>query len=176
MLSYAACLRRTLHVVPRPRPALESVTLRQARPLQQTSRTFSAEAPAAPSRLPSGTDILKAEIDPAVKAEDEGNGVPDKKARERLERNIMKELHYLQDPYKIAERVVAALEKDRYEEALFMTQKASKRYEVVVSWNHLIDYMLRKQQVRKAMKLYNEASSIHAKHCRPGTSPDSDYR
>ncbi|KAJ4308218.1 hypothetical protein N0V84_012227 [Fusarium piperis] len=157
MLSYGACLRRTLHVIPRRRPALESVNLLHARPLLQTTRAFSAEAPTTPSRLPSGTDILKAEIDPAVKEEEEdGNGIPDKKARERLERNVMKELQYLQDPYKIAERVQAALAKDQYDEALFMTQKASKGYEVVVSWNYLIDYTLRKQQLRKAIKLYNE--------------------
>ncbi|KAM6519716.1 hypothetical protein FALCPG4_013317 [Fusarium falciforme] len=156
MLSYGACLRRTLHAVPRRRPALESTTLLQARPLRQTIRAFSAEATTTTSRMPSGTNVLKAEIDPAVKEQEEENGVSEKKARERLERNVLKELHYLQDPYKIAERVQAALEKDKYDEALFMTQKASKDYAVVVSWNHLIGYMLKKQQLRKAIKLYNE--------------------
>lgn len=121
-------------------------------------------------------DVLKAEIDPAVKEQEEETGVSDKKAREKLERNVLKELHYLQDPYKIAERVQAALEKDKYDEALFMTQKASKDYPVVVSWNHLIGYMLKKQQLRKAIKLYNEVSNMHAKHCRPGTFSNSDSR
>ncbi|KAM6526354.1 hypothetical protein FSOLCH5_002470 [Fusarium solani] len=156
MLSYSTCLRRTLHAVPRRRPALESTTLLQARPLRQTIRAFGAEATTTTSRMPSGTDVLKAEIDPAVKEQEEENGVSEKKTRERLERNVLKELHYLQDPYKIAERVQAALEKDKYDEALFMTQKASKDYAVVVSWNHLIGYMLKKQQLRKAIKLYNE--------------------
>lgn len=176
MLSYGTCLRRTLHSVPRRRPALESTTLLQARPLRQTIRAFSAEATTTTSRMPSGTNVLKAEIDPAVKEQEEENGVSEKKTRERLERNVLKELHYLQDPYKIAERVQAALEKDKYDEALFMTQKASKDYAVVVSWNHLIGYMLKKQQLRKAIKLYNEASNIDAKHCRPGTFSDSDSR
>ncbi|RSL50373.1 hypothetical protein CEP51_015355 [Fusarium floridanum] len=156
MLSYGACLRRTLHVIPSRRPALQSATLLQTRPLRQTIRVLSVEVTTTPSKIPSGTDVLKAEIDPAVKEEKKEDGVSEEKTKERMNRNVMKELQYLQDPYKIAERVLAALEKDKFEEALFMTQKASKDYPVVVSWNHLIDYTLRKQQLRKAIKLYNE--------------------
>ncbi|KAL2680777.1 hypothetical protein Neosp_008380 [[Neocosmospora] mangrovei] len=156
MLSYGTCLRRTLHAVPRRRLALESTTLLQSHPLRQTIRAFSAETTTTTSRVPSGTNVLKAELEPTVKEEEEENGVADKKAREKLERNVLKELHYLEDPYKIAERVQAALEKDEYEKALFMTQKASKDHAVVVSWNHLIGYTLKKQQLRKAIKLYNE--------------------
>ncbi|RSL59111.1 hypothetical protein CEP54_007448 [Fusarium duplospermum] len=156
MLSYSACFRRTLNVFPRRRPILESATILQARPLRQTIRAFSAEATTTPSRIPNGTDVLKAEIDPAVKKEKGEDGASEEKAKDRMKRNLMKELQYLQDPYKIAERVLAALQKDKFDEALLMTQMASKNYPVVVSWNHLIDHMLRNQRLRGAIKLYNE--------------------
>ncbi|KAM5345525.1 hypothetical protein ACJ41O_011386 [Fusarium nematophilum] len=79
-----------------------------------------------------------------------------KKAKLKLQRGVKKQLEYMDDPWKIGQYVEQALAKDRYDEALLLTQTASKNLQVVVSWNHLINYMLQKQQLRNAVKLYND--------------------
>ncbi|KAI0526472.1 hypothetical protein F5B22DRAFT_159488 [Xylaria bambusicola] len=67
-----------------------------------------------------------------------------------------KELEYLNDALHIANRVAAALNKDDFEVAAQITRQASKDKNVIVSWNHLIDYQLRNGRIHAAMKLYNE--------------------
>ncbi|KAK5629589.1 hypothetical protein RRF57_005304 [Xylaria bambusicola] len=69
-----------------------------------------------------------------------------------------KELRYLSDALHIANRVAAALTKDNFEVAAQITRQASKNKNVVVSWNHLIDYQLRNGRIHAAMKLYTEVS------------------
>jgi len=70
------------------------------------------------------------------------------------------------DPYKTAgfvrEKLLAA---DRLEEALLLTQKSSKYGQMVVAWNHLIDYQLSKQRLGAATTTYNEAG-LPSPNCR----------
>jgi hypothetical protein len=92
--------------------------------------------------------------------------VGEQRKRDKLQRAVKKQLTYLEDPWKIAQHVDLALAKDRYDEALLLTQRASKEHQVVVAWNHLISYQLEKQQLKKAIKLYNEVSCIRLReHC-----------
>ncbi|KAI0802535.1 hypothetical protein GGR55DRAFT_683176 [Xylaria sp. FL0064] len=73
-----------------------------------------------------------------------------------VERIVRKELEYLRDPLHIATRVKLALNKDDFQLAGALTREASKKYNVTVSWNHLIDYQLGAQRLGPAIKLYNE--------------------
>jgi pentatricopeptide repeat protein len=77
----------------------------------------------------------------------------------RLEWVVRKHLERLDDPYGIAQHVENTLKKDRFEEALLLTQTASKDNQVVVSWNHLISYLFEKQRLHAAIKLFNEVSN-----------------
>jgi hypothetical protein len=52
-----------------------------------------------------------------------------------------------------------ALATDRYEEALLLTKTAGKDRQVVVAWNHLLGYLLGKQKLREAIKLYNDVGA-----------------
>ncbi|KOS18403.1 Pentatricopeptide repeat-containing protein 2 [Escovopsis weberi] len=84
------------------------------------------------------------------------SSVAEKKSRERLERIVRRHLEHMSDPWKIAQYVDDALQKDRFDEALLLTQKASKDVQVVVSWNHLINYQLGKDNIKGAVRLFNE--------------------
>ncbi|KAI0887531.1 uncharacterized protein GGS22DRAFT_198774 [Annulohypoxylon maeteangense] len=67
-----------------------------------------------------------------------------------------KHLQYLKDPLDIANQVRKSLGKDNFEEAVIMTRKSSRDTKVTVSWNHLIDYELKRDRIHAALKLYNE--------------------
>ncbi|KAM0274432.1 hypothetical protein ACHAQH_007840 [Verticillium albo-atrum] len=62
----------------------------------------------------------------------------------------------MDDPFVIAQHVHRTLAKDRYDEALLLVQKASKTAQCVVSWNHLIDYQMKKQKLNAAIRLLND--------------------
>ena len=79
-----------------------------------------------------------------------------KRRQKQLEFAVGKHLQYLKDPLKIAEHVQATLAKDRYDEALLLVRTASRDTKVTVSWNHLIDYLMKQQRLNAAIKLYNE--------------------
>jgi len=72
------------------------------------------------------------------------------------EEHLQTELKYLKDPYKLAEHVAYMLEKDGGEKALALVRLATKSNAVTVSWNHLIDYHMRKGATKKALDTYNE--------------------
>lgn len=61
------------------------------------------------------------------------------------------------DPWAVGQYVEKALARDAFDEALLLVQKASAGdQQVVVAWNHLIDYQFNKQQLKRAIKLYND--------------------
>lgn len=83
-----------------------------------------------------------------------------KKDLERLERSAKRQLQQNSDPWHVAKQVEHALEKGRYDEALLLTKTASRSTQVPVSWNHLIDYKMKNQQLREAVKLYNDVRAL----------------
>ncbi|KAG5925490.1 hypothetical protein E4U53_003292 [Claviceps sorghi] len=94
-----------------------------------------------------------------------------KKQRQKLQRAVKKHLAHMDDPWKIAQHVEQTLQKNRFDEALLLTQQSSKDGQVVVAWNHLIGYQLERQQLKQAIKLFNDASTMtrplalgHTKH------------
>jgi len=72
---------------------------------------------------------------------------------------VRKELQYLKDPVDAAYHVRAVLKKGDFEHAAHLTRLATKTMNVVVSWNHLIEYQLGKDSIHHALKLYNEVSA-----------------
>ncbi|KAL7918128.1 hypothetical protein ACQKWADRAFT_305048 [Trichoderma austrokoningii] len=137
----AACLRR----------ALQASTRRSVLPAPlQTGRRYASSIA---SKIAEQTDAPRSLVLEPVDSE-----VSKKKDRERLERIVKKELAHMNtdDPWKIAQYVENALVTDRFEEALLLTKTAGKDRQVVVAWNHLIGYLLGKQRLRDAIKLYND--------------------
>ncbi|KAK3724142.1 hypothetical protein LTR37_001264 [Vermiconidia calcicola] len=66
------------------------------------------------------------------------------------------ELKYLTDTFKLAEHVQYTLRCEKPEKALDLCRLASKKQEVIVSWNHCIDWHIQRGKVDDAMKIYNE--------------------
>lgn len=70
--------------------------------------------------------------------------------------HLQTELRYLKDPLKLADHVVTLLRQDEYPKALELVRMSSKDAACTVSWNHLIDYEMSKDNVTKAMSLYHD--------------------
>jgi pentatricopeptide repeat protein len=66
------------------------------------------------------------------------------------------ELRYLKDPLKLSEHVKYTLKCGKFEKALDLCRLASKTMSCVVSWNAVIDYLMKKYKVNEALKVYNE--------------------
>lgn len=153
-LACSTCFRRAAQAACRgsiPLADANTTTLRSgvgnALPLiQSTSRHYTTAA-ATTSIVDAPQTLSTQNVDPAV---------ADKKNRDRLQRVVKKHLDHMEDPWKIAKYVEQTLARDRYDEALLLVQKASKDGQVVVAWNHLIDYQLGKQQLKQAIRLYND--------------------
>ena len=83
------------------------------------------------------------------------------KSREKAIRwKVKKHLEYLDNNFKIAEHVERTLERGDYDEALLLVREASRDGDLVVSWNHLIGYLMRNQRLHAAVKLYNEVRPL----------------
>ncbi|KAL1301814.1 hypothetical protein AAFC00_006002 [Neodothiora populina] len=74
----------------------------------------------------------------------------------KLERAVKKELVYLKDPLKHANHVRQTLRENDIEKALALCRIASKEMQVIVSWNHTIDWLLARRHLKLAIKTYNE--------------------
>lgn len=69
------------------------------------------------------------------------------------------ELQWLPDPFRLAEHVAELLQSPRaidHLKALALTRQASRRGQVVVSWNHLIDWNMGHGHAQEAVKLFQE--------------------
>jgi pentatricopeptide repeat protein len=64
------------------------------------------------------------------------------------------------DPYTIGKYVERALARGAFEEAHLLVVKATSRmdHQLTVSWNALIDHMLKKDRIKDAIKIYNDVS------------------
>lgn len=67
-------------------------------------------------------------------------------------------LVHINDSWVLAKHIDELLAKDQYDQALVTVEMACKNVPTTVSWNHLIDHLLKKQQTRKAMTTYNNVS------------------
>lgn len=145
LVNCAACLRRAVQASSRNRPLAGILPV-----LPQTSRHYASVAPTSIERADAPQNLVLEPVD---------SDVSKKKDFERLQRIVKKELQHMDDPWKIAQYVERALASDRFDEALLLTKTAGKERQVVVAWNHLINYLLGKQQLKNAIKLFNDVST-----------------
>src|ERR1700712_1517504 len=93
-------------------------------------------------------------------------------AREKyLKRAMWQESKYLVDPLKLAQEIVQKLRDNQLEEALELVRASEKAndgkgVENVVSWNHIIDWLMGQESPGEAWKVYNEMK-------KRGHKPDS---
>ena len=66
------------------------------------------------------------------------------------------ELRYLKDPLKLSEHVKYTLRCNKPTKALDLCRLASKTMSCVVSWNAVIDWLMRANKINEALKVYNE--------------------
>ncbi|XXH05186.1 hypothetical protein Hte_011611 [Hypoxylon texense] len=150
MFTCNACLRR----------AFASIANHPLRPrrIPPTLKPFHAStqsrAPRKSAYAESGALAEATKNDPNPEKDSENSRAP--RVSKSQEWAAEKQLQYLKDPLHIAEYVSKTLGKDRFEEAALITRKASKNTKVVVSWNYLIDYQIRRDKLHAAIKLYNE--------------------
>ncbi|RCI13958.1 hypothetical protein L249_7926 [Ophiocordyceps polyrhachis-furcata BCC 54312] len=150
ILRCAACLRKTM-------AAELSPSSRLALPVGRGRRSYATEAgDIALYDYPAADSAHYVPPKEIVKDQNAVNSLT-KTGVARLRRVVNKHLTYMDDPWKIGKYVEATLAKDRFEEALLLTQTVSKDHDVVVSWNHLIGYQMQKQQLTKAIKLFNDS-------------------
>ena len=119
------------------------VTRYYSQAAESTTQSAARQTTTSANATPSSADSADADADAA-------------KNTAKLRRTVKKHLSNSSDPYIIAQHVETILKKDQYDEALLLTQQASKDQNVVVAWNHLIGYQLEKQRLKAGMKLYND--------------------
>lgn len=66
------------------------------------------------------------------------------------------ELRYLKDPLKLEQHIKYTLRCDKPDKALDLCRLASKSMDCVVSWNRVIEWLLNKNKINDALKVYNE--------------------
>ncbi|UKZ78217.1 hypothetical protein TrVFT333_005952 [Trichoderma virens FT-333] len=166
LVGCAACLRRAVQASSRSRPLAEAASIWTASGvvpvLPQTSRHYASVAAPSTERTDAPRSLVLEPVDSEASK---------KKNFERLQRIVKKELQHMDDPWKIAQYVEKALAKDRFDEALLLTKTAGKEQQVVVAWNHLINYLLGKQQLKNAIKLYNDTFTVIFRGCAQSQHP-----
>ncbi|KAK5169577.1 uncharacterized protein LTR77_005554 [Saxophila tyrrhenica] len=119
---------------------------------------FRRHASTAVATTPPAEDLLVPGRQPVVdKPESQTDGDKQQKTVPVAnERHLKTELRYLQDKVKLAEHVHYTLRCDKPEKALDLCRLASKQQEVIVSWNHCVDWYIQRGKVDEAIKIYNE--------------------
>lgn len=162
LLHGGACLRRALQLAPRQRLEIRPASAFQTRSFQHSQRMFNSTTTPTTEVTTTAQDassIADAITKDAPKSLDApaDEAIWKKKETLKMERAVNKELQYLNnDPWKVAEYVRRALEAKKFDEAHLLVQKGSKDMQLVVPWNLLLEYLLDQQQVKAAIKLFNE--------------------
>lgn len=159
MFECRACLSRTLRAIAG--DALNARSIGRTRPPNLTPRrtTPPIRRAASTSAATKNTSVLQ-----TSNGDDFGDGdsvdTADATAEKRLarkgEKALRTELQYLSDPLKLAEHVHYTLRCRKPEKALNLCRLASKERQVIVSWNHCVDWYMTNNQPDEAIKIYNE--------------------
>ncbi|GAB7363136.1 hypothetical protein MBLNU230_g3424t1 [Neophaeotheca triangularis] len=72
------------------------------------------------------------------------------------EKDLKLELRYLKDPMKLADHVHYTLRCEKPDKAVDLCRVASRSMECIVSWNHVIDWNMKRNRIPEALKIYNE--------------------
>ena len=158
MLECRACVLRCIRAIAgdafRPQRLPRRRLLLTPRISHQTFRRHASTAVA----LPDHEDELVPGKQPLP--DEDGGGEDGNKQLKGLslqdKKNLNLELKWLSDPLKLAEHVHYTLRDNKPEKALDLCRLASKKQEVIVSWNHVVDWHMSKGKVDQAIKIYNE--------------------
>ena len=189
MLRCNACIRRTLSIVldgagrlqPQSQPAMTAArlstrSLSYRRPLRRPVKydNYAAAASQAPKSqaypddlpAPSADSIshLKQGIEKTYKPLWRIRNGQNKQHSKSIdipptEGEVQREIRWLRDPLKHADRVARLLGEDKYFMALALTREASGDLQCIVSWNHLVDFNMAKGDHKAALKTYHEVRS-----------------
>ena len=119
-------------------------------PIRRAASTAAATKQARPN------DLISTEQFNEGDAFDEADAKKQKGLAIKDERALRTELKYLSDPLKLAEHVRYTLRCNKPDKALDLCRLASKHQEVIVSWNHCVDWHMSQGRVDEAIKIYNE--------------------
>ncbi|KAI1180413.1 hypothetical protein F4777DRAFT_315376 [Nemania sp. FL0916] len=176
MFTCTACLRRAFDVFPQrnlpgnlrtscsrpppsPSPSPSSSPFQAASKSSRLRRSYATVVARAPPANPTPHALVAPRRDKRRRTE-HGQNSQNRASAPMLGRETewaaRKELEYLGDALLIAKRVKTALAKDNFDLAITIARQASKRNNVVVTWNHLIEYQLQNQRMHAALKLYSE--------------------
>ncbi|KAG6110307.1 hypothetical protein E4U31_006011 [Claviceps sp. LM219 group G6] len=147
IISCRACLSKTARVATYSRSRLvltasRITTAHLGRPSERRYATTASATPAEGLGLPQPGRSPESDAGHARKQE-----------QLKLRRAVKKQLGHLNDSWAVAQRVEETLAKDRFDEALLLTQEASRDGQMVVSWNRLIEYLFKEQQLSQAIKM-----------------------
>ncbi|KAL2410640.1 hypothetical protein ABEF91_000068 [Exophiala dermatitidis] len=98
--------------------------------------------------------------DVLAREENRGRLITDSTGR-NLDRAMRLEAKYLVDPLKLAQSVVEKLRDDDFDAAMSLVRASEKSrdgmpVDNIVSWNHIIDWLMSKSEPSLAWKVYNE--------------------
>ncbi len=91
---------------------------------------------------------------------------PEPRSTRLNERNLETELKYLRDPLKLADHVRYVLDQDDGDKAVALVRLSSKTAANTVSWNHVIDWQMKKGRTQAAITTYNEVCRKLPPHLR----------
>jgi len=83
-------------------------------------------------------------------------------------------MRYLPDRWHHSKLIQKLLAQDRRDEALLLVQRSSKDFQIIVSWNFLIEYDLKNQRLHSAVKLFNDVSPARTQGTGRRTRPAAD--
>ena len=122
----------------------------------QTTRRLASTA-VATKRNGSNSRLAEGKQPVNKDAEDNGeNGKKETRLTTNEEKALRTELRYLEDPLKLAQHVHYTLRCNKPEKALDLCRLASKDQQVIVSWNHVVDWHMTRGKINEGIKIYNE--------------------
>ncbi|CAK3920693.1 Hypothetical predicted protein [Lecanosticta acicola] len=158
MLECRACVLRCIRTIvgdalspQRPlvlTPRIESYNY----PLRRRLATRARPTPQKPP-IDFDADERFADNEPELSASRRAGGKALTKANERA---LRKEIAWLRDPVKFANHVHYILRNEQPDKALELCRLASKEGNVVVAWNHVVNWHIQRRKVNRALEIYNE--------------------
>jgi hypothetical protein len=98
---------------------------------------------------------------PVTSSHPDAAGNPDRQVLRGGQAKEQYAVQFLRDPLKLASTVLGRLRLGDVQGALALVRASDReKVENVVSWNHIMDYAMSVQDVKGALKVYNEVSDL----------------
>ncbi|KAH8169581.1 PPR repeat family protein [Sarocladium implicatum] len=148
-LACAACMRRLVLAPLAARAALPEATFIPSVRFLDARRNRSTQA------IQTQHDFEKVWGEEEAEPAEEREAKQQARTQELAAQYALKKLKVIDDPFHVGQAVVASLKKDQFDNALVLTEKASRTMNVVVSWNAILAYQLGKGEIKTAFKTFN---------------------